>query len=81
MGWQPALDLLWRARFRWKFHPHQVTGDIKYATAKNITAIETQGIRAYVPVSAVGHDRSSCELRTSPTIRWMLSSAVRVRPR
>jgi transposase len=26
---QPALDLLWRARFRWKLRPRQVTGDAK----------------------------------------------------
>lgn len=52
---QPALDLLWRARFRWKLQPHQVTGDTKYATAENIAALERQGIRAPVPLSAVGH--------------------------
>ena len=26
---QPAVDLLWRTRFRWKLHPRQVTGDTK----------------------------------------------------
>lgn len=51
---QPALDLLWRARFRWRLHPHQITGDTKYATTENIAAIEGQGIHAYVPLSEVG---------------------------
>ena len=51
---QPALDLLWRARFRWKLHPRQVTGDTKYGTVENIVAIEDQRIRAYVPLSEVG---------------------------
>jgi hypothetical protein len=52
---QPALDLRWRARFRWKLHPRQVTGDAKYGAIENIVAIEDQGIRAYVPLSGVGH--------------------------
>jgi transposase len=52
---QPALDLLWWARFRWKLRPHQVTGDTKYGTIENIAAIEREGICAYFPLSAVGH--------------------------
>ena len=51
---QPALDLLWRTRFRWKLRPRQVTGDTKYGTVENIVAIEDQRIRAYVPLSDVG---------------------------
>jgi transposase len=51
---QPALDLLWRARFRWKLQPRQVTGDAKYGTVENITAIERERMRAYMPLSAVG---------------------------
>ena len=51
---QPALDLLWHARFRWKVRPRQVTGDTKYGTVENIAAMEREGIRAYVPLSAVG---------------------------
>ncbi len=51
---QPALDLLWRVRFRWKLRPRHVTGDTKYGTAENIVAIEDQHIRAYVPLSEVG---------------------------
>ncbi len=52
---QPMLVLLWRVRFRWKLQPRQVTGDTKYGTVDNIAAIEREGIRAYVPLSAVGH--------------------------
>jgi transposase len=51
---QPALDLLWHARFRWKLRPRHITGDAKYGTIENIAAIEQEQIRAYVPLSAVG---------------------------
>jgi len=51
---QPAVDLLWRTRFRWKLHPRQVTADTKYGTVENIVAIEDQRIYAYVPLSAAG---------------------------
>jgi transposase len=51
---QPALDLLWWARFRWKLRPRQVTDDTKYGTVANIAAIEAQGIHAYVPLSTAG---------------------------
>lgn len=51
---QPALDLLWWVRGRWKLRPRQITGDTKYGTIENIVAIENEGIRAYVPLSAVG---------------------------
>jgi transposase len=51
---QPAVDLLWHARFRWKLHPRQITGDSKYGTTEHIVAIEDQHIRAYVPLSAAG---------------------------
>jgi len=47
---QPALDLLWRVRFRWKLRPRQVTADTKYGTVANIVAIEDEHIRAYVPL-------------------------------
>jgi hypothetical protein len=47
---QPALDLLWRARFRWKRRPRQFTGDTTYGTAENIVGLEEQLIRAYVPL-------------------------------
>lgn len=48
---QPAPDLLWHARFRWKLHPYQVTGDKHYATFELIAALEDAGIRAYVPLA------------------------------
>ena len=51
---QPALDLLWWTRFRWKLRPRQITGDTKYGTVENIVAIEHQLIRAYVPLSDAG---------------------------
>jgi hypothetical protein len=51
---QPANDLLWHTRFRWKLHPRQVTGDTKYGTVENIVAVEEQQIRAYFPLSEVG---------------------------
>jgi hypothetical protein len=51
---QPALDLLWHARFRWKLRPLQGTGDTKYGTVTNIAAIEIEGIHASVPLSEVG---------------------------
>jgi transposase len=51
---QPALDLLWHVRFRWKLRPHQITGDTKYGTVANIVAIENEDIRAYVPLSDIG---------------------------
>jgi transposase len=47
---QPMLDLLWHARFRWRLHPKQVTGDTKYGTLENIKAIEDAGMRAYIPL-------------------------------
>jgi len=47
---QPFLDLLWRARFRWRLLPRQVTGDTTYGTIDGIVALEDQGIRAYVPL-------------------------------
>jgi hypothetical protein len=51
---QPALDLIWWTRFRWKLRPRQVIGDTKYGTVENIAAIEGQDIRAYFPLSAAG---------------------------
>ncbi len=52
---KPMLDLLWRARFRWKLWPRQATGDSKYGTEENLVAIETQHIRAYVPLPDNDH--------------------------
>jgi hypothetical protein len=52
---QPMLDLLWRARFRWRLWPHQVTGDTTYGTVENIVAVEQQHLRAYVPLPDFDH--------------------------
>jgi Transposase DDE domain len=51
----PMLDLLFRSRFRWRLHPHSVTGDAAYATTENIAAIEKAGIRAYTAL--VDHEK------------------------
>jgi hypothetical protein len=51
---QPAVDLLWRTRFRWKLRLRQITGDTKYGTIENVTAIERERVHAYVPLSEVG---------------------------
>jgi hypothetical protein len=48
---QPMLDLVFRARFRWKLWPRQITGDTTYGTIDNIVAVEDQSMRAYVPLS------------------------------
>jgi len=47
---QPMLDLVFRARFRWKLWPRQITGDTAYGTINNIVAVEDQHMRAYVPL-------------------------------
>jgi hypothetical protein len=47
---QPMQDLLWHSRFRWHLPLEQVTGDTKYGTVENIVAIETAGLRAYIPL-------------------------------
>jgi hypothetical protein len=47
---QPLLDLLWRARCRWRLPVRQVTGGTTYGAIENIVALEDQGIRAFVPL-------------------------------
>jgi hypothetical protein len=47
---QPLLDLLWRARCRWRLPLRQVTGDTTYGTTENIWSFEDAGIRAYIPL-------------------------------
>lgn len=67
---QPAVDLLWRTRFRWKLHPRQVTADTKYGTVENIVALDAERIHFYVPLSAVGQRAgvfSEQEFRYDPT--------------
>jgi transposase len=51
----PMRDLLWRACFRWKLRPRQVTGDTADGTLENIVAVEDAGIRAYVPLPSGPH--------------------------
>jgi hypothetical protein len=48
---QPYLDLIWRARCRWRLRPRQVTGDTAYGTVEGIVGLEDQGIRAYAPLA------------------------------
>ena len=40
---------------RWKLWPRQATGDKKYGTEENIVAIESQHIRAYIPLPDHDH--------------------------
>jgi hypothetical protein len=47
---QPMLDLAWHVRFRFHFSPHWATGDTTYGTIENITALEREGIHAYMPL-------------------------------
>ncbi len=47
---QPMRDLVWRAKFRWKLQPKQVTADTAYSALDNIIAIEDAGMHAYVPL-------------------------------
>jgi hypothetical protein len=54
---KPMLDLLWRAAFRWRIWPRQVTGDSAYGTVENLAAVEKMGIRAYVALRGAGQGR------------------------
>jgi transposase len=54
---KPMLDMLWRAVFRWRSWPRQVTGDSAYGTVANIAAIEKMGISAYVALKGAGQGR------------------------
>jgi Transposase domain (DUF772)/Transposase DDE domain len=47
---QVLLDQLRRTLVRRKIRPQRLIADAKYATGKNIRALEEQGIRAYVPL-------------------------------
>jgi len=46
----PMLELVRRARFRWRLRPRQATGDTTYGTTENIKGLEDDGIRAFVPL-------------------------------
>src|SRR5205807_2843213 len=56
---KPMLDLLWRARFRWKLWPRQATADRKYGTEDNLVALESQCLRAYIPSPDNDHRTAS----------------------
>jgi transposase len=79
---QPALNLLWRARFRWKLRPQQVIGDTKYGTVENISALEQQRIRAYFPLSEAGQraGRFGEQAFIYEADVWMVIAARAVRP-
>ena len=47
---QAMVDLIQRARFRWKLPLRRAVGDTAYGTAETIAALETQGIRVYTPL-------------------------------
>jgi len=47
----PMLDLERWVRFRWHILPKLAVGDSKYGTIANITGLEQDGIRAYLPTS------------------------------
>jgi hypothetical protein len=51
------LDLAWHVRFRFQLRPQQATGDTTYGTLENISALEREGIRAYVPLPDWEHQR------------------------
>jgi transposase len=55
---QPMLDLAWHVRFRFQLWPQQATGDTTYGTLENITALEREDIRAYVPLPDWEHQRN-----------------------
>ncbi|MCA9903453.1 MAG: IS1182 family transposase [Anaerolineae bacterium] len=45
----PMLDLERWVRFRWSLLPAIAVGDAKYGTVANITGLEQDGLRAYMP--------------------------------
>ena len=47
---QAMVDLIHRTRFRWQLPLQRVVGDTAYGTAETIAALETQGVRTYVPL-------------------------------
>jgi transposase len=54
---QPMLDLAWHVRFRFQLRPQQATGDTTYGTLENISALEREDIRAYMPLPDWEHQR------------------------
>jgi transposase len=50
----PMLDLLHRARFRWKLRPERAIGDARYGALDNIMRLEDEGVRAFVALAQGG---------------------------
>ncbi len=57
---QPALDPLWRTRFRGKRRLRQITGDTTYGTVEQSAAIERERMHADMPLSTVGLRTGMC---------------------
>lgn len=51
----PMLDLVRWVRFRWQLLPDIAVADAKYGTVANITGLEQDGLRAYIPIPEAGH--------------------------
>jgi hypothetical protein len=74
---QPMLDLHRLARFRWKRWPRQATGDRKYGTEEHIVAIESQHIRASIPLPDNDH---RTEFFSSQQFRYDAERAISICP-
>jgi transposase len=51
----PMLDLARWVRFRWSLRPTIAVADTKYGTVTNITGLEQDGLRAYIPTPDFSH--------------------------
>ena len=54
----PMIDLAWWVRFRWQLQPAIGVADQRYGTGENVAALETGGVRAYIPPMATGQNRA-----------------------
>lgn len=50
MDQTPMLDLARWTRFRWRLNLHRAIADTSYGTSANLAGLESQGIRALIPV-------------------------------
>ena len=48
----PFLDVLWQTRFRWHLPINRAVADTKFGTTDNVVQVETNGIRAFMPLHA-----------------------------
>lgn len=54
----PMLDLARWTRFRWQIHPRIAVGDTRYGSEYNISGLEQDGIKTYIPPHIQGsHQR------------------------